>query len=150
MQFGELLIRQGLATSEQVAAALDRQSSQGGRLGTHLVAMGVLTVDQLLTLLRGQQEADAALELCERTLKRTQLIFGNNHPNTHRAQYNLGRALLAAGRPAEAAPYAEAARAGLERALGNDHAWTLESAQLLANVRQIALRVKDAQPILAS
>jgi tetratricopeptide repeat protein len=150
MQFGELLIRQGLATPEQVATALDRQSSEGGRLGTHLVAMGVLTVDQLLTLLRGQQEADAALELCERTLQRTQLIYGPNHPNTHRAQYNLGRALLAAGRPAEAAPHAEAARVGLEKALGNDHTWTLESAQLLATAHHVVSRVKAASSIPAS
>ena len=148
MRLGDLLIGQGLATPGDIAGAMERQKSEGGRLGTHLVAIGVLTVDQLLTALRSQQEADAALGLCEHTLQRTQLIYGSDHPNTHRAHYNLGRALLAAGRAADSVPHAETARAGQEKTLGNGHAWTQQSAQLLANARHAASRVERAQAIL--
>ena len=148
MRLGELLIGQGLATAEEVASALARQQSEGGRLGTYLVAMGVLTVDQLLILLRSQQNAEAALGLCRRTLQRSELIYGRVHPNTHRAQYNLARALLAAGHAEESVPYAEAAQAGHLDRLGNNHAWTHEAAQLLANARHAASRIESSRAIL--
>jgi hypothetical protein len=150
LRLGELLIGQGLASPADVAAALESQRREGGRLGTHLVALGVLTVDQLLTALRGQQEADAALGLCARALARSEVIYGCDHPNTHRAHYNLGRALLAAGRAADSVPHAEAALAGHQKTLGNSHAWIQESAQLVANARHAALRVERAQAILVS
>jgi hypothetical protein len=150
LRLGELLIGQGLATPDDVAAALERQKREGGRLGNHLVAMGVLTVDQLLTALRGQQEADAVLGLCAHALERSQVIYGCDHPNTHRAHYNLGRALLAAGRAADSVPHAEAAQAGHQKTLGNSHAWTQESAQLIANARHAAWRVEQARDILVA
>lgn len=43
MQLGDLLVQAKLATLEQIAKALERQVSHGGRLGENLVAMGVLT-----------------------------------------------------------------------------------------------------------
>jgi hypothetical protein len=146
MRFGELLIGQGLATPEQVAMAVERQRRDGGRLGTHLIAMGVLTIDQLLTILRGQQQADAALGLCERTLHRSTLTYGDDHQNTYRAQYNLGRALLAAGRAAESVCHAETARRGPATALGADHAWTREASHLVATARHVAALAGEAQP----
>ncbi|HZK91968.1 MAG TPA: tetratricopeptide repeat protein [Stellaceae bacterium] len=148
MRLGDLLIGQGLATLEEVGVAVERQKSEGGRLGTQLVAMGVLTVDQLLTALRSQQEADATLGLCERTLQRSQLTYGRDHPNTHRAQYNLARALLAAGRAADSVSHAETACAGQERTLGTSHAWSQEAAQLVAKSRHAASRVEQAQAVL--
>jgi hypothetical protein len=148
MRLGDLLIGQGLATPEEIAAGLERQNSDGGRLGTHLVAMGVLTVDQLVAVLRGQQQADAALGLCEHTLQRSELIYGHDHPNTHRAHYNLGRALLATGRARDSVPHAETARFGHERTLGKDHAWAQEAAQLVANARHAASRIEQARAVL--
>ena len=43
MRLGDLLIRAKLVTAEQVTAALELQSVEGGRLGDHLVAAGALT-----------------------------------------------------------------------------------------------------------
>lgn len=43
MQLGDLLVRGGLVTVEQVSAALAVQAERGGRLGDHLVAMGTVT-----------------------------------------------------------------------------------------------------------
>ncbi|MBV9521565.1 MAG: tetratricopeptide repeat protein [Alphaproteobacteria bacterium] len=149
MRLGELLIGQGLATHEDIAAALERQQRHGGRLGSCLVAMGVIRVDQLVTILRSQQEAEAALGLCQRALHRSQLSFGREHPNTFRAHYNLGRALLAAGQAAEAATHAEAAHSGHHQAFGSGHAWTRDSAQLLANARHAATRVASSREAAA-
>ena len=42
MRLGDLLINANLVTVEEVAAALERQSSKGGRLGDNLVAMGIV------------------------------------------------------------------------------------------------------------
>jgi hypothetical protein len=149
MRLGDLLIGQGLATPEEVAAALERQKLHGGRLGSCFVAMGVLRIEQLLAVLRSQQAADAALGLCQRALHRSQLSFGLTHPNTHRAHYNLGRALLAAGQAAEATTHAEAAHSGHHQAFGAGHAWTRDAAQLLANARHAAQRVESSREILA-
>ena len=42
MLIGDILIAQGLVTPEDVEAALERQRTQGGILGEHLIAMGKL------------------------------------------------------------------------------------------------------------
>jgi DNA polymerase III delta prime subunit len=47
MRLGNLLIRGGLVTAEQVRDALDLQNTKGGRLGDHLVASGALTREAL-------------------------------------------------------------------------------------------------------
>ena len=52
MRLGNLLIRARLVTAEQVQDALDLQSTQGGRLGDHLVASGALTREALEAFLR--------------------------------------------------------------------------------------------------
>lgn len=135
MRLGELLVGQGLISAEDLEAALLRQKQQGGRLGTHLVAMGMLTIDKLLTALRGQQEVEATLTMCARTLQRWQAIHGPDHPNTQRARYSYSRALLAAGHAVESLKYAEAALAGIRKSLGEDHAWTEDALQLVADAR---------------
>jgi len=138
MRLGDLLIGQGLVTSDIVDEALKRQRLEGGRLGNHLVAMGALTVDQLLIALRGQREVGATLDMCARTLQRWQGMHGPNHPNTHRARYSYARALLAAGRSGEAVKHAEAALAGHRATVGEHHAWTDEALQLVADARHAA------------
>jgi hypothetical protein len=135
MRLGELLIGQGLVPPEAVVEALKRQRQEGGRLGNHLVAMGALTVDQLVKALRGQREVDATLDMCARTLERWERTHGRNHPNTHRARYSYARTLLAAGRADEAARHAEAALAGFRATVGEQHAWTGDALQLVADAR---------------
>src|SRR5665213_1437286 len=121
MKLGEILIAQGLVSRAHVDAALERQSTDGGRLGSILVAMRVLTVAQLLTTLHNQRQIDSALALCERTLNNWESTYGASHPSTNRARYNLARSLLVAGRAADAVPYAEAAYIGHRDGLGIGH-----------------------------
>jgi len=47
MRLGDLLIAEKLITAEQLAAALARQASSGGRLGENLVATGAVTQEVL-------------------------------------------------------------------------------------------------------
>ena len=47
MLLGEVLISKGIATSEQVAKALEQQRMKGGVIGEHLVEMGVATAEQI-------------------------------------------------------------------------------------------------------
>jgi hypothetical protein len=149
MKLGEILIAQGLATRSDVGKALERQQAEGGRLGSILVAMRVLTVSQLLTTLHNQRQIDSALDLCERTLNNWEQTYGASHPSTNRARYNLARALLVAGRAADALPYAEAAYVGHRDGLGRNHNWTLESGALVTELRravpQIAANFADAR-----
>jgi Tetratricopeptide repeat len=140
MRLGEILVGQGYITEAELDAALARQRREGGRLGTNLVALGAVTVEQLLLTLRNQQEAEAAIDICERTLRSWEAIYGSHHPRTNRARYNLSRALLAAGRNAEAATHAETALEGHTIALGRNHEWTRETERLAAAARRAAAR----------
>jgi hypothetical protein len=149
MKLGEILIAQGLVSRGDVDKALDRQKAEGGRLGSILVAMRLLTVNQLLTTLHNQRQIDSALDLCERTLNNWEQTYGASHPSTNRARYNLARALLVAGRAGDALPYAEAAYVGHRDGLGRHHNWTLESGALLTELRravpQIAANYAEAR-----
>jgi len=149
MRLGELLVGQGLITQEDVEAALERQRQQGGRLGTHLVAIGVITIEKLVTALRGLQEVDATLTMCARTLQRWQTVHGPNHPNTIRARYSYARALLAAGRGAESLKHAEAALAGFRKCVGENHPWTDQGLQLVADARH-AVNATEQSPAPAA
>jgi len=144
MRLGELLIGQGLVSAEDVAAAVERQREQGGRLGNHLVAMGCITVEKLLIALRGLQEVGATLDMCARTFQRWQSVHGPNHPNTHRACYSYARALLAAGRAADSLNHAEAALTGFRKTVGEHHAWTGDALRLVGDARR-ALRANQAE-----
>ncbi len=50
-RLGELLLRKGHITSEQLNRALEEQHQQGGTLGAHLVRLGFLAEQELLALL---------------------------------------------------------------------------------------------------
>ena len=47
MQLGDLLVQAKLVTVQDIATALERQASQGGRLGENLVATGAITQNAL-------------------------------------------------------------------------------------------------------
>jgi type IV pilus assembly protein PilB len=51
-RLGELLVRKGYITPEQLNKAIDEQRHHGGPLGTHLVKLGCLTEDALLAYLQ--------------------------------------------------------------------------------------------------
>jgi hypothetical protein len=52
MRLGDLLIQAHLVTAENVAEAMQRQASNGGRLGDNLVAMGVIEQQMLEAFLK--------------------------------------------------------------------------------------------------
>jgi hypothetical protein len=136
MRLGEMLIIQGLATQAGIDAALARQKRLGGRIGTHLIALGVLTIDELLNALSSQQASGAVVDLCLPAMEGLESEYGADHPNSFRAHYNLARALLAVGKAADALPHAEAALAGHRHSLGGDHPSTREAAQLVIDVQR--------------
>jgi len=51
-RLGDLLQRRGDLTAEQLARALDQQREQGGALSTHLVRLGFITEEKLLSYLQ--------------------------------------------------------------------------------------------------
>jgi type IV pilus assembly protein PilB len=61
-RFGELLIRSGKVTEEQLQMALALQKEQGGKLGTNIVKQGLLT-DRELTQLLSQHFGVPAVDL---------------------------------------------------------------------------------------
>jgi type IV pilus assembly protein PilB len=50
-RLGEMLLKSGRVTSDQLQRALAMQKDEGGRLGTNLVKLGYLTDDQLVDFL---------------------------------------------------------------------------------------------------
>ena len=51
MSLGGLLVGRGLVTLDDIDAALERQRAEGGRLGDNLIALGLLTAEQLLSVI---------------------------------------------------------------------------------------------------
>ncbi len=47
MLLGDILVARGLCSAEDVSRAFERQKKEGGRLGDNLVALGIVTVEQL-------------------------------------------------------------------------------------------------------
>ena len=60
-RLGDLLIDARLLSGEQVAQGLRAQVMWGGRLGTNLIELGYLDIDELSRLLGRQQRYPAAL-----------------------------------------------------------------------------------------
>ncbi len=60
-RLGELLVASGLLTTEQVEQALRAQVMWGARLGTNLIELGFIDLDQLSTALGQQHSMPAAL-----------------------------------------------------------------------------------------
>jgi hypothetical protein len=62
MRIGELLVTAGAITEQQLDEALRAQVMWGGRLGTNLVELGYLTLDDLSRALGRQHDLPAALD----------------------------------------------------------------------------------------
>ena len=102
MLLGELLVAQKLATVGDVKNALARQERYGGRVGQHLIDMGVITKDVLEAALRKQYEVVMAIMAREDLLKRSIARFGNDNPQTYRQRSLLASVLITVGRLTEA------------------------------------------------
>jgi hypothetical protein len=62
MRLGEVLVRDGLVTAEQVEAALSRQALHGARFGSNLVELSAVSMEDLAKALGRQHHMPAALE----------------------------------------------------------------------------------------
>ncbi|MBU4321348.1 MAG: hypothetical protein Q8N12_06725 [Thermodesulfovibrionales bacterium] len=51
MKLGEVLVKEGLITKEHLMLALERQVIFGGRIGTNIVELGILTEDEFTKFL---------------------------------------------------------------------------------------------------
>ena len=51
MSFGDILVAKGLASPDDIVRALDHQKTNGGRIGESLVALGVVTQEQVTTVI---------------------------------------------------------------------------------------------------
>jgi len=132
MLLGELLVVQGLATARDVNNALARQERYGGRMGDHLIDMGVLTKEMLETALRQQYEQAVAILAREDLLTRSMRRHGDNHPQTHRQRTQLASVMISGGHLTEALQLARRALAGLAKTLGPEHPWTAEAERVAA------------------
>ena len=64
MQLGDILIGRGLVSAADIEAALARQLTEGGRLGDNLIAMGLLTAEQLATVITSKRHASVERLRC--------------------------------------------------------------------------------------
>lgn len=140
-RLGDMLVGRGLLAPDDIEEALRRQRTQGGRLGANLVALGMLTSEQLRVLLQDQRDLETALPLCRRALARLEQTAGPKHPNTSRARSNMARVLVAGGRAPEALPMAEAAFAIQRETLGLSHPWSRDTLQVIADARDAVARI---------
>ena len=61
MSLGGLLVGMGLVTLPDLNEALERQRVEGGRLGENLIALGFLTAEQLMSVIRATPPIPSAL-----------------------------------------------------------------------------------------
>ncbi len=73
MQLGEMLVAKGLITPADVEAALARQAKEGGRIGENLVAMGLVTADQIASLVNTAPAIPA--DLAETGISERNLLY---------------------------------------------------------------------------
>jgi hypothetical protein len=133
MLLGELLVAQGLATTGEIKNALALQERYGGRVGDHLIDMGVLSKETLEAALRRQYEQAVAILAREDLLARSLRHHGNDHPQTHRQRSQLASVLITVGRRAEALDLAQRAFAGLAKTVGPEHPWTKQAERVVTD-----------------
>src|ERR1700751_492970 len=74
MRLGEILLKRELVTDAAISEALERQKTNGGRLGANLIALGYLTEEQLSSVIHGAPAAPNGLSATGIS-GRTLLIF---------------------------------------------------------------------------
>src|SRR6185503_14008305 len=78
MFLGDILVGRGLVGAADIEAALARQLTEGGRLGDNLIAMGLLTAEQLTEVMNTAPAVPASLEetgISQRSLLNLMLKF---------------------------------------------------------------------------
>jgi hypothetical protein len=78
MRIGEMLVSRGLVAAQDMEAALRRQQVKGGRLHDNLLAMGLLSEEELASVMDSAPAAPAALNetgVLERNLLGLMLKF---------------------------------------------------------------------------
>lgn len=98
MRLGEILIGRGLVAVANVYAALERQRRDGGRLGEIIVAMGLMTTQQLESVMASVRYATPALPLtlAETGIAQAQLLalmLKFMHVESRESELDLARAL---------------------------------------------------------
>jgi hypothetical protein len=73
MQLGEILVTRGLVTPTDVDAALARQVKEGGRLGENLIAMGLVTADQIAAVVNSAPAIPA--DIAETGISERNLLY---------------------------------------------------------------------------
>ncbi len=61
-KLGEILVRESLINSQQLREALEYQRSNGGRLGSNLVKLGLIS-DDVITAVLSRQNGGASVNL---------------------------------------------------------------------------------------
>src|SRR4030095_12550811 len=51
MSFGDILVAKGLASPDDIVRALDHQKANGGRIGESVFALGVVTQEQVTSVI---------------------------------------------------------------------------------------------------
>ncbi len=62
MSFGDILVAKGLASPDDIVRALDHQKANGGRIGESLVALGVVTQEQVTQVIGEVPPAPRSVE----------------------------------------------------------------------------------------
>jgi hypothetical protein len=62
MRLGEILVARGLAQPKDIEAACQLQQERGGRLGEHLIRLGVITSGQLFDIIHGTPQMPRTVE----------------------------------------------------------------------------------------
>lgn len=62
MQLGDMLVARGLVTQADIDEALARQVKEGGRLGENLIAMGIVTADQIASVVNSAPAIPTTIE----------------------------------------------------------------------------------------
>src|SRR6266404_1134533 len=98
MRLGEILLKRELVTAAAISEALERQKTDGGRLGANLIALGYLTEEQLSSVIHGAPAAQSVVEVHEcRGLRN-----GPRSRQPHQAAAPRGPAVVRRGDPAKA------------------------------------------------
>ena len=85
-RIGDTFVDQGLLSDEQLRTALRKQSQDGGHLGSVLIEMGFITIDNLLDFL-SKQSGFPAINLYKTNISRGSFRFDSKGKATRLSGY---------------------------------------------------------------